>query len=67
MGSAAVTREQSIPGVRCGKCLGRIDAASIDTKRRIHDKVRPGEPFVPPRLCSECRMAALVALAEDDV
>jgi hypothetical protein len=57
----------SIPGVRCGKCLGRIDDGAIEMKRKLHDRLRPTEPFVMPRLCSECWFGAVLSLcAEDD-
>ena len=57
----------AIPGVRCGKCLGRIDQGAIDMKRKLHDKLHPADPFVPPKLCSECWMGALLSLcAEED-
>ena len=53
----------AIPGVRCGKCLGRIDQHAIDTHRKIHEKLRPGVPYVGPRLCSECAWRAMLNLA----
>lgn len=60
---------RAIPGVRCGRCLGRIDAHAIDFKRKLHDRLHAGEPFVPPRLCTECWHAEVLSLCEgiDDV
>lgn len=58
-------RRLAIPGVRCGKCLGRIDAGSVEMKRKLHDKLRPGQPFVPPSLCSECWLGAILTLCAD--
>lgn len=63
--AASEVRAHAIPGVRCGKCLGRIDQGSVDMKRRLHDRLRPGQPFVPPLLCSECWMGALLELCAE--
>ena len=56
----------AIPFVRCGKCLGRIDQQAIDMKRRLHDKLRPAEPFTGPKLCSDCWLQALLDLCADE-
>jgi hypothetical protein len=60
----------AIPSVRCGKCLGRIDQQAIDMKRKLHAKLRPTEPFVGPKLCSDCWLQALLdlcaAIPEED-
>jgi hypothetical protein len=55
----------AIPGVRCGKCLGRIDEHSIEFKRRLHERLHKGETFVPPSLCSECWHAAVLTLCDE--
>jgi hypothetical protein len=59
-------RALAIPGVRCGECLGRIDAGADEMKRKLHDRLHPGEMYVPPSLCSECWYAALLMLCEGD-
>lgn len=65
-------KANAIPGVRCGSCLGRIDLGAIVLKRKIHAKLiasghRPAdEAFVPPSLCSECWLAALLELCKDE-
>lgn len=52
-------------GVTCIRCLGRIDAAIMDSKRRI--STRLGKPYSPPKVCSECLFLALAKLvAEPD-
>ena len=58
-------RALAIPGVRCGQCLGRIDEHAVAFKRRLHDRLHKGEPFVPPSLCSECWHGAVLALCAD--
>lgn len=58
----------SIPGVRCGRCLGRIDAFAFESKRRVSEKLYPGRPVEPPRVCSEClwRMLLLTIASDDE-
>jgi len=58
-------RALAIPGVRCGKCLGRIDEHAIEAKRKLHERLLAGEPFVPPLLCTECWLAAVHELCKD--
>jgi ribosomal protein L34E len=59
-------RENAIPGVRCGKCLGRIDKAADDMKRKIHAKLRPNEPYVGPYLCSDCWLGTVLTFAASE-
>jgi hypothetical protein len=58
-------RSLAIPGVRCGKCLGRIDSGANEMKRKLHARLRPTESYVPPSLCSECWHGAVLALCEE--
>ena len=51
-------------GVTCAKCLGRITPENLATSRKIQEKLRPGEPFRPPRVCSECVLLAIVTMAD---
>jgi len=59
-------RTNAIPGVRCGKCLGRIDQAAIDMGQRIHAKLARAGAAPPPRLCTECLFTAMLMLCTDD-
>jgi hypothetical protein len=34
-------------------------------KRRLHDKLRPAEPFTGPKLCSDCWLALLDLCADE--
>jgi hypothetical protein len=63
--TAAEIRARAVPGVRCGQCLGRIDDSATEMKRKLHDKLRPGQSFVPPVLCSDCWFGALLDLASE--
>ena len=40
----------SIPGVRCGKCLGRISDEDNAWSRKMQAKLRPGAEWKPPRV-----------------
>ena len=64
--TSAEVRADAVPGVRCGKCLGRVDQGSIDMKRRLHERLHPGQPFEHPRLCSECWLGAIMNLCNED-
>jgi len=57
---------RAIPGIKCGRCLGRIDSLAIDTKRRLHDRLHPGEPFEMPVSCSECWFGAILKFCDDE-
>ena len=52
------------PGVTCAKCLGRITPENFATSRKIREKLRPGEPFRPPRVCSDCILLAIVTMVD---
>ncbi len=53
-----------VPGVTCAECLGRIDEAAFDWKRRL--SLKHGRPYTPPKLCSDCATIAMLALMEDE-
>jgi hypothetical protein len=59
-------RQLAIPGVRCGKCLGRIGADAIEFKRKLHDRLHKVDPFVPPSLCLECWHGAVLMLCDEE-
>jgi hypothetical protein len=56
----------AIPGVRCGKCLGRITTEENEWSRRLQERLRPGEAFRPPKVCQACVLATIMAWKDDE-
>jgi hypothetical protein len=57
---------RAIPGVKCGKCLGRISEADNEFSRETQARVRPGHPWVPPSVCCACVIATIMAWPDED-
>jgi hypothetical protein len=53
-------------GVNCTKCRGRISEADLRFKRELSEKLHPGEPFVPPKVCCECVLMAILSWKSKD-
>ncbi len=64
-GQVSVT-SNAIPGVRCGKCLGRITQEENEVSRRLQAKHKPGENFSPPRVCAACIIETIMSWPDDE-
>jgi hypothetical protein len=54
-------QQASIPGVRCGKCLGRISDEDNDFSREAQAKVYPGREWRPPCMCGPCIVETILS------
>ena len=54
-------QQASIPGVRCGKCLGRISDEDNAWSRKMQATLHPGEEWKPPRVCGACVVETILS------
>jgi len=53
-------------GVTCVKCHGRLTEDDFATSRKLQGKLRPGRPFVPPKVCKECVWMTILSWEEGE-
>lgn len=51
-------------GVTCTRCAGRLDEYVFDLARRTC--ARLGKPFMPPKVCAECLLVAIMETDDTD-
>jgi len=59
-------QQASIPGVRCGQCLGRISDEDNSWSRKMQAHLRPAEEWKPPRVCASCVLETIMSWSDDD-
>ena len=58
-------QQASIPGVRCGKCLGRISDEDNALSRKMQAQLHPGREWKPPRVCAECVLETILGWPDE--
>ena len=59
-------QQNAIPGIRCGKCLGRISDENNANSRRMQARLYPGSEWKPPKVCDACVLETILNWPDEE-